>query len=164
MKTLILPGANPSTIQWFEGLTQKLGISGESTTVHRYAFWSGQNDQKDISTEVALLPPDPFDLIMAKSIGSMVLLHGIKEQKLQFKKALIIGIPLDIAPETGFDSEALKLLSDESIFVVQQKNDKLGAASGLTGYNPANLLIIDGSNHLYNGFDLYVPQCIKWLS
>lgn len=164
MKTLILPGANPATIQWFEELTPQLGISDDSTLVHQYMFWQGKNEKKHIGTEVAQLPSEPFDLIMAKSIGSMILLQGIKEQKLTFKKALIIGIPLNISQDTGFDTESLKLLTNESVFVVQQKNDKLGAASGLTEYNPTNLVVIEGSNHLYNSFHLYVPQCIKWLA
>lgn len=165
MKILLLPGVNPATIEWMNRLIAKLPLAGSDTTLNEYLFWAENESDRSIAREVANLSPGTFDLVIAKSLGTLICLQALAENYNRFKRALLIGIPWQIIDQTDFAVAALSGLDNRNVFVVQQAGDKLGPADGLKkAYAPVNLTIIAGDDHLYESFELYIDQVSRWLT
>ncbi len=164
MKTLLLPGVNPATVDWLHLLREKLALADSDTTLNSYRFWSDPDGSKNLSREIANLPADEFDLIIGKSLGTLILLQALYQKKIACRQALLIGMPLaNIGTKPDFQPTCLELLENDNIFVVQQRHDKFGPVELVTRYSPANLLVIEGDDHLYDVFDLYVADVRQWL-
>ena len=76
MNLLLLPGANPKTIDWLETLTLELSLKPTESYLHKYIFWEEPDSIKTIKTEVTGIPTNHYDLVIAKSFGSLVLLEA----------------------------------------------------------------------------------------
>ncbi len=164
MKILLLPGVNPATIDWLHFLTEKLSLAEADTVLNNYQFWSAPDEEKSLSREVANLPGDDFDLIIGKSLGTLILLQALYEKRIVCNQALLIGIPSAVIDQKAdFKPESLELLKGDDIFIVQQVNDQLGPANMLEPYAPSNLLVIEGNDHLYESYDFYVDDVLQWL-
>lgn len=163
MKLLLLPGANPKTIAWLESLTQALNINPTKSYLHKYVFWEETDSTKTIKKEASGIPTNHYDLVIAKSFGSLVLLEATTEKQISWKRAIVFGIPLKIVKDTKFNQAGFSILKKENILVVQQKNDILGAAHDLQQYCSNNLKTIEGSDHQYDEYNLFKSEVSNWL-
>ncbi len=163
MKTLLLPGANPRTIEWLNELTNELNIVHFKSNLHKYVFWQEVDADKYVNREVSNLSSDHYGLVIAKSFGSLVLLEATLDKQVTWDKAIIFGVPLKITESTKFNFDGFKILKDNSILIVQQRDDILGKAEELKNYCDENLLVIDGSDHQYEQFHLYKDEVVNWL-
>ncbi|WP_136797148.1 hypothetical protein [Desulfosediminicola ganghwensis] len=165
MKTLLLPGVNPATIEWLDLVFHKLELSSKQPFPFEYSFWSDKDDKPSLKKEIGRLPAQKFDLIIAKSFGTLVLLQALLEGRLSCDSAILFGIPIKIATDVkGFQAEeAFKQLADSSFLLIQQQEDKLGHAKLLLELQPANLLTIPGNDHQYNELDHYIEKSKSWL-
>lgn len=164
MKTLLLPGINPGTIEWITELTDKIGLDVEKSRVHRYTFWSDDTIQPDLSNEASSLPDEKYDLVIGKSFGSLVLMQAHQEKRIQCGRAILIGIPIKSFEKRSIPQAALSLLQDDNAFVIQQKKDRFGHVSEFGDNRPANLLAIEGDDHLYDAYELYINEIRRWLN
>ena len=125
MNILLLPGANRNSLYWFSELQQQLDIANHSCSKHSYSFWQNVNTEPNLNREISQLPTLEFDLVIAKSLGTLIFLQAAAHSLLSAKKALLIGIALRIAEQTKFSSVSLKLLQNPNLQLVQQRSDKL---------------------------------------
>jgi hypothetical protein len=164
MKILLLPGVNPATTEWLHSVVDKLGLQAASPQIFTYSFWTDKDIKPHFDTEIARLPDQHYDLIVAKSFGTCILMQALSSQKLQCNKALLFGIPLKVLPQINFQTNALQILKERHIFIIQQQNDKMGSVEELAKLSPAHMLAITGNDHQYKDYDLFIRQTTHWLS
>ncbi|MCJ8339589.1 MAG: hypothetical protein MJK10_14060 [Pseudomonadales bacterium] len=166
MNILLLPGTNRNGLQWFAQLQQQfrnMRISNHSCLTDNYSFWQNDNAEPSLEHEISLLPTLEFDLVIAKSLGTLVFLQAAAHSLRHWKKALLFAIPLRLAEQTKFSPTSLKLLQKPNLHTVQQRNDKLCPCIELNIHQPKHLLQIAGSDHKYDGFSLYAKTCKQWI-
>lgn len=163
MNLLLLPGANPKTVAWLEILTQELSIKPSERYLKKYAFWEAPDLMKTIKKEITGIPKSHYDLVIAKSFGSLVLLEATIENQISWERAIVFGVPLEIVGDTKFNQTGFSILKEKNLLVVQQKNDILGAAHDLQQYCSNNMIIIEGSDHQYDQCNLFKTEVSRWL-
>ena len=156
MNILLLPGANRNSLEWFTQLQQQL-------SKNHYSFWQNDNAESSLDHETSQLPKLEFDLVIAKSLGTLVFLQAAAHSLLSWNKALLVDIPLLIAVQTKFSPTSLKRLHNPNLQTVQQRNDKLCPYVELPLHRPNQLLPIAGSDHKYDNFSLYAKACKQWI-
>lgn len=165
MNTLLLPGVNPATVEWLDLVVHKLELDAKHPFPFEYSFWSDNGRKPNLEKEIHRLPNQPFDLVIAKSFGTLVLLQALLEKRLSCHRAILFGVPIKVAADVkGFQArEAFERLADSSFLLIQQQEDKLGHARLLSELNPANLLTIPGHDHQYNELNHYIEKSKNWL-
>jgi len=139
MNILFLPGASRDTLTWFSQLQQQLHLShhnciknNHSCSKYNYRFWRNNSNEPNLSYEISQLPNLEFDLIIGKSLGTLVFLQAAANSLLNWKKALFFGIPLRLVEKTKFNEKSLKQLQNPNLHIVQQRNDKFCPCIDLT--------------------------------
>ncbi|WP_163339324.1 alpha/beta family hydrolase [Desulfopila sp. IMCC35008] len=163
MKTLLLPGINPETIEWISELAEKLELDKSKNHIHRYTFWSNNTIDPDLSNEASYLPREKYDLVIGKSFGSLVAMQAHLEKRIHCDRAILLGIPIKSFKKRSIAQDALSLLQNDKTFVIQQNNDKFGTVDEFGENKPVNLLTIEGEDHLYIDYELYIDQVGRWL-
>lgn len=166
MNILLLPGANRNSLEWFAQLQQQFGnmrISNHSCLTNNYSFWQNDNAEPSLEHEISQLPKLELELVIAKSLGTLVFLQAATHSLLSWKKALLFGIPLRLAEQTKFSPTSLKLLPTPNLHTVHQRNDQLCPCIELTLHQPKHLLQIAGSVHKYDDFSLCAKTCKQWI-
>lgn len=162
MNVLLLPGANPVSIKWLKQLASQLDLQESECTLIEYSFWTGSTSAPNLDNEVSQIPSKHFDIVLAKSLGSLILMQA-GGKHLTFDRALLFGVPLKIMNETGFNKNNLKMLNNDSVLVVQQRHDKLGSSDDLINSSVKNMLVIEGFDHQYSNTEAFLPAINKWL-
>lgn len=163
MNILLLPGANPKTVDWLKRLCIELQLNIENCVIHKYSFWKVQEQDRSLPKEVSSIPKQHYDLVLAKSLGSLILMEAILTRQISVGQAVVFGIPLKIVNDTRFNKDAFKIMADKFFFIVQQENDILGSVSELQQHSPVNLLTIEGSDHQYEKQELYIDTVNQWV-
>ena len=163
MKTLRLPGSSPATVDWIQRFSIELNLPRATTSTHTYDFWSREGAKPDLAKEVARLPKGKFDLVIGKSLGTIVLLQASFLGTLHFDRAILVGIPMKSLSTGRLDMKTLELLQSETVHVVQQKDDPFGSLNTFNAHIPMNFLTIEGNDHQYNDFSLYAADVAAWL-
>lgn len=165
MNTLLLPGVNPATVEWLDLVVDKLELNSKQSLSFKYSFWSDSNRKPNLQNEIGRLPAQSFDLVIAKSFGTLVLLQALLDDRISCAKAILFGIPIKVTANVpGFQAEeAFSQLGDPAFFLIQQQEDKLGPAEQLAELQPANLLTIPGNDHHYNELEHYIEKSKSWL-
>ena len=158
MKILFLPGANPETQELAHNLLSTMpGLTVELSVVD-YQFWQKgiePNLEYELEHIFNVFSFQQYDLILAKSIGCLVLLEAAYRNILSFKKAALMGAPLSLADKIGLNPDALSLLKQERFSCIHQQNDQVCPASYLQQFSIQNLYQIPGKDHLYTDFESY---------
>jgi hypothetical protein len=94
MKILGLPGINPITEQWMKNLLHVLDLGQTVSIVQKYRCWQNPGARLDVEVELERAGKEHADLIIAKSIGIVVALHGYKKILFAVKGYIFIGTPV----------------------------------------------------------------------
>jgi len=122
MKILILPGNAIGNKEWLRAIKKSLNKFVGKIEVIEYSHW--KEDKKlidlDVESEKA---GGVYDIVIAKSIGVILALKGIKESKLITKKCVFIGTPINWAKKK--DLQPLKYFDNFKIptLFIQNKGD-----------------------------------------
>jgi hypothetical protein len=146
MKVLGLPGRNPETEAWLEALFAALG--SPDAEVARYAHWQDGSDP-DVAGEARRNPAGDAELVVVKSMGTMVLLAAVADGSLP-GAAVLIGTPLAAYDEA--QTEALRdLMHRIPCLFIQQTDDFTGGAAELREVLGESAAIeeVAGSDHVY---------------
>ncbi|MGD8830764.1 MAG: hypothetical protein PVF57_09180 [Pseudomonadales bacterium] len=150
MKVLALPGRNPETESWMQALVDGLSVGHTGARVAHYRHWDSGGDP-DVAGEADRVEAGPEDLVIGKSLGTLVLLTVAGRQG-NPGAAVFIGTPL-----VAYEEERLQRLRDfadatPSLFI-QQTGDVTGSfaelASALQAPGRATLVEVPGSDHVY---------------
>ena len=177
-RALFLPGGTPGTLTLFGEFLDFLIAYPNSDAQelhraqqllaqlhnHRYLFWQGS--PPDLALEIAHLPSGHWDLVVAKSLGTLMFLKGLHSQQFTFGRALLMGLPSTNGQPLGIEPELYTTLNQENILVMQQEQDSLCPADVLNAIQELtiNLHTIPGSDHLYQDFTHWLPAWKNFVS
>ena len=140
-----LPGRNPETEGWMSALLIALGNA--DAEVVRYRHWQSGGDP-DVASEAIEHPVAGRRLVVAKSMGTMVLLAGAENGAPE--RAVLIGTP--IRSYTDAQVQALQTLAaGVPCLFIQQANDFTGSAASLRAVLGDQVVLreVAGSDHVY---------------
>ncbi len=153
-----LPGRNPETGPWMSDLLSALGA--DEVEVARYSHWQS-GGEPDLARELAENPVAGRALVVAKSMGTMVLLaaaeHGTPN------RAVLIGTP--VQAYTGTQIEALRALAEQfPCLFIQQTDDFTGSAASLRAVlgEKTSLCEVPGSDHVYADVEELAALIANW--
>ena len=153
-----LPGRNPETENWLASLLETLGE--HDAEVARYRHWQNDSDP-DVDSEATAHPVAGRKLVIAKSMGTMVLLASAQQGDPE--RAVLIGVPVHGYSEAQLD--ALQALSRRlPCLFIQQIDDFTGSAATLRAAlgESAALEEVAGSDHMYADVDELVALIGNW--
>jgi pimeloyl-ACP methyl ester carboxylesterase len=162
MEVLGLPGRNPETEAWMAGLLGALGL-GAGRTAH-YRHWD-DGGEPDITGEAQRLSGLEPDLVIAKSMGTLVAVTAHSMHDFRPRAAVLIGSPIgDPAPEvlmlyTGLANAVPTLF-------IQQEEDVVAPFSAVEAVAKRSRLgeavVVPGSDHVYADVDALVSLIERW--
>lgn len=163
MDTLILPGFSLKNKDWAEEVQKNLAPI--NLRIHYWFHWeTGQVEDGwiDKETEKIINRENLTINVIAKSIGTLVVMEILKSKPKLMKKIVLCGIPLnDFHPGDEKFYEELKLLDGKNILCIQNENDNHGTFSDVEKFvhsiNP-NIKILSKprSDHEYPYFEDFV--------
>ncbi|EAR07336.1 alpha/beta family hydrolase [Reinekea blandensis] len=166
MNALLLPGRTASIRKWAQNLTEQLAsaLNGECQ-LHEYQWWQDPDLAPDPLAEVNRLPSTSVDLVVAKSIGTLIAAKALTSHTLKCQLIVLIGIPVN-----GLDDEGRVLLQalfqgPVPVLVIQQEQDIAGSAEQVHALltDRVELQVVSGHDHLYSDVDKLVTLIMKWL-
>jgi predicted alpha/beta-hydrolase family hydrolase len=149
MEVIGLPGRNKETEDWLRHLLASLALG--ASEVVRYRHWGGNTDP-NIMHETEALRGRAVDLVVAKSMGTIVAATACSSVSFQPARAVLIGSPIaGASPEL----RALYRSLAERIptLFIQQTADFTGAFAELKSVversSNAHLVEVPGKDHVY---------------
>ncbi len=128
MRIFILGGQSLSNREWVLEIKESINDSFTTVDVIDYEHWKKGEGRADVDLEssrfiekVNSLPEDY--MIFAKSIGTVIFLNSLSRLKKLPTKVVMVGVPLNVAKEQGYDFEKLKEVTEFPIAIHQKKND-----------------------------------------
>lgn len=150
MKLIGLPGRNPETAGWMQTLIDSLVLGQTSAEAARYRHWE-DGGNPDVAHEAAQLNLAPDDVVVAKSMGTMVLLACARSGSVP-ARAVFIGTPIGSYPAPMFEDLQALANTVPSLFI-QQTSDFTGgfeAVKSVVGEAAcASLAEVAGEDHVY---------------
>jgi predicted alpha/beta-hydrolase family hydrolase len=168
MNILALPGISQKTEKWATNLLAELASAERTMTVQRYLHWDcGDGEQcLRLADEVERLRGVPIDLLVAKSLGTMIGLTAIAEKIIAPQRAVLIGTPVSGFKENNMNLREMAGLDIPCLYI-QQVHDVVGPAAALKkeidGLPGIELVEIPGDNHQYKDLKLLARHIKRWL-
>ncbi len=151
-KILILGGYSNKNIEFINGWKEQL--SDYNVTLQQYNHWKGQEFSLETESSKFLELIKDQDILIAKSIGTIITLTNIKE--LNIKKIILMGIPQRLCKEENIDIKNLIKSNQINTLYIHQEHDVTGIYQELSMIVP-NAVCISGSDHSYTNYDEILP-------
>ena len=126
MKTIIFPGYSPHNKEWAHWVKKELKLNHE-ILVYEWQHWTSGKDmfiREEKESALALIGNERANII-AKSVGTRVVMHIAPIAKDNFEKVILCGIPSKMGNEETkkLYQTGLKLLKPENTIVFQNEKD-----------------------------------------
>lgn len=167
MNILGLPGRNDATGPWMDRILSNVASNSDRHETQYYQAWQN-NTEVDEDYELAKAAGFQPDLIIAKSLGTLLTLIGYHRKVLTASHCVLIGIPV-----SNLQAEEHEMLSDwqmtgvKTLFI-QQTNDVTGSVAALNDIVPNSKKItvreIPGEDHVYGDVDELVTLIQDWIA
>ena len=153
-----LPGRNPETERWMAALLAAVGFG--DAEVARYRHWQ-RDVEPDLHKEAAAYPVADRSLVVAKSMGTMVLLAAADEGVPD--RAVLIGVPINAYSDEQVDG-LVALAGRIPCLFIQQLEDFTGGAAALQQAlgDVASVEALVGSDHVYADVDELAALIADW--
>ena len=125
MITIILPGYSPSNKDWAYSIKDNLNL-GHEVIVHEWKHWTTGSFSLKFETEKIKEEVGNNELnIIAKSVGTRVVMHLTPLLKSQIKRVILCGIPTKGTSESAFEvyKSGLSHLDPSQVVVFQNQKD-----------------------------------------
>lgn len=155
-----LPGRNPETLDWMKDLLRE-AVPEFDHRILAYRHWFHEQLAPSVDNEADSLAGTNNGLAIAKSFGTLVLLHAFKQLQFRVGRAILIGFPLRHASEA--QCEILKAFAQRTpTLIIQQSQDFVGPFSELRRLiaGIAQAVEVAGSDHEYQHID-QLAACIR---
>lgn len=157
---LILGGNTSNNVTWIKNITNEFKKDNKVNSIH-YNHWN-TDQELDIDLELnkikEILKNQQDYTIIAKSVGSIISLIGIKEKIIKPKNIIILGLPLRYVERKNIDLMPLinNALNNTNIYIIQQKDDPIGKYEEVKQIVPNNIKVfeIPGHFHIYGNLKL----------
>jgi|GEM_PF-2598789 len=148
MQVVALPGRRSETESWLRQLLLAAGL--HDAVVVRYRHWDSDVEAR-VPFEAARLAEQAPQLVVAKSLGTVIAATAFAHHGFRPAAAVLIGTPFE-----AIDADALDLLRQfacgvETLFI-QQREDPGGAADQLLEalqLTRGRVAAVAGNDHLY---------------
>lgn len=164
MEVLGLPGRNPETEDWLRSLCARLGLV--PTEVMRYRHWD-QPVPADAGFEAHRLAGRGVELVIGKSLGTLVTALAHAAGSFRADSAILIGVPLRGLDELQLDAYRRLATAVPTLFV-QQSLDFTGSHAELSNWarslERATVVEVPGSDHAYADLDALAAVIGPWLA
>jgi hypothetical protein len=154
MKIIGAPGIKPETVEWMSRLTDALQFSA-AVEILKYRHWQS-GDEADVKHEARQLAQRRPDLVIAKSLGSMIAATAFESEGFQPGQAVFIGSPLNRFGESDY-RRLSAMLRGVPTLLIQQDRDPTGSFRELRNHvgNPPNCRLVEvvGNDHIYTNID-----------
>lgn len=163
MKILGLPGKKPATHQWLNALIDAIDLNYTAKQIQSYDCWQTPTAELDETLETTRAQQFDPDLIIAKSLGTIVALMAFAETA-DRRKFILIGIPLEI-----YSAEEIatlnRLATTGAVLIIQQTADPAYSADELRKAlnQPEIVAEISGNDHAYSDIDQLCSLITPWL-
>ena len=168
MKILGLPGINPVTEQWMNNLFGILDLGQQDSSVQKYRCWQTPGTRLDLGTELARAGKEQADVIIAKSIGTVLALHGFKKGLLAATEYIFIGVPVRGMGENEKSMLREFIAATPRLLFIQQADDKAGSVNELrnviANVAPVEIVGIPGNDHMYSDIHQLKNIIESWIS
>ena len=163
MQVVALPGRRTETEPWLRDLLLAAGLPDSG--VARYRHWNS-DAEASVSFEAALLSDQVPQLVVAKSLGTVIAATAFGYHGFRPAAAVLVGTPFQ-----ALAAEDLRLLQKfargvETLFI-QQAEDPGGSAAGLHDalqITRGQVAAVPGSDHLYRDTFALVNALRPWLA
>ena len=161
---LIVPGLNKINRELMAPLCQSLVLSWE---LLEYPWWHNQDSNFEVDIVIHAIKSKCPELIIAKSIGTLLTSLTLRRGCPLPKAMVFIGIPKKAIDESEY--QLIQKTVKESgipILVIQQRDDHLGAFLEIReDFLAPNMTFekIEGYDHLYDNHDRMVQIIDGWL-
>ena len=132
MKTIILPGYSFHNKDWAYNIAKVLTENGQPTIVHEWRHWvfGGRFSlEHELEKLIDNISQERVNII-AKSVGTSVVMHLIKIIHKQINKLILCGIPgihrIEIV-RFNLYKNSMNMLLPEDMLVIQNENDPFGS-------------------------------------
>jgi len=162
MRTLGLPGRNPGTGAWIRELFHALSL--EDAEVARYRHWD-EAIEPDVEREAASLHGQCPDLLVAKSLGTLIATTAHASFSFRPRRAVVIGVPLRRLTSDMLDGYRRFANQLPSLFIQQTADfngpfSELHVAIGETAYG--RFAEVPGHDHFYGNIAELVSVIEPW--
>ncbi len=156
MKILGLPGINPITEQWMKKVFSTIDLNQTEVLIQQYQCWSHPGSKINFEKEAGVAAKSSPDIVIAKSIGTRILLYAFENGLIPANAFVLIGVPIQ-----GYSNSELnvlnKLCAKKSTLIIQQSDDPVGSYSMLTSKiadtSLCKIAKAQGSDHRYSDID-----------
>lgn len=168
MRLLGLPGREPVTLGQMQALLARLEVGQTETEIRQHGFWDTDWTNPDVRPEAGAVGPLSADLVVAKSIGTLITMLAAAHHGFTPTACVFIATPLkrliaeDRIPLLEAHCDAIPTL------FIQQAEDFNGAYAPLAeivARRPRCTAVeIPGGDHLYEDLDLIAPLIEAWVN
>ncbi len=151
MKILGLPGVKAATGPWLQALLAELADLSGDYEIQAYRHWD-EDTGADIACEAGRLERRRVDLVIAKSLGTLIATHAFDHAAFRPRHAVLIGCPLR---RHGADDYAAlhRFVTAVPTLFIQQRDDFNGSCAELRAAvaKLANAAVaeVPGADHVY---------------
>ena len=165
LEVLGLPGRDEATVAWLGELLESLALDTAVRRVQRYRFWA-QGTPPDVDTEARLAGAAGADVVVAKSMGTLVAINA-RQHGLRPRRSVFIGTP--IAHYQAPQHALLKqYCASGAVLFIQQTDDFTGSfgavAAAVAALPGCRSLEVAGSDHRYDDIGACSDAIAGWLA
>lgn len=162
MELLGLPGRNPETEAWMAALLDALHDRG-GRTIH-YRHWD-DGSEPDVTGEAHRLSGLEPDLVVAKSMGTLVAATAFRGHDFRPGAVVLIGSPVGHLPESTL-ALYTELADAVPTLFIQQEEDFTGPFRSVEALaarcDRAEAAAVPGSDHVYADVAALVALIERW--
>lgn len=169
-KILILGGYSNKNIPWINKM-KEIFNKDYSTYLLEYQHWYSDKEldiEKEISNISKIINENNIDIVIAKSIGIVLVSMAIEKKLISPKKVVFLGYPKKVLDEEKMDilSNILEKKDEIDMIFIQQENDFQCSYEKLLELLPMDIkaFSIEGSDHSYSDVEsikMFVDEFLK---
>jgi len=152
MKILGLPGVKFETEKWMRDLLSALQEIPFDFEIAQYRHWSDDHDP-DINHEAGCLTDLSVDIVIAKSLGTVISTLAFDSFNFRPEKAIFIGSPLRRHCTNNYEMLSEFVNSVPTLFI-QQTSDFNGSYRELSkivqSFQNGTIVEVPGKDHVYD--------------
>lgn len=159
MNLLILSGNHHLNKPWAEEFVDLLRDEFDEIVVQNYKHWQDESPMIDLNHELKIAEETVSHWesysILAKSAGTVLTAKGFAEGRLHPEFCFFVGVPINMANESGVGIEGYAQINVPVLFV-QESNDKFcpyseldKALDSVEGPADFELVEVAGDQHIY---------------
>jgi hypothetical protein len=154
VKIIGAPGIKPETVEWMTRLGDALHFPAAIELLN-YRHWSS-GGEADVAYEACQLAGRTPDLVIAKSLGTMIAATAFESEGFRPARAIFIGSPLNRFGESDY-RRLSSMLREVPAILIQQDRDPAGTFRALeqrvSGIPNCRLVQVEGDDHVYGNIE-----------